>query len=178
MVKKRRNTKRKEQKNINGKPILSTNTSSSEPVINTPPIPTKTFASSVSITELVKQNDTKSTNNSSGNVFCHNSLPKRKQVTNYIPYDDRGNFVSKDAWELIYIEHLLEIYNIFLKHLVKIDLNFQKELDYNYFFDNFSHFIYGQSSGFISPYLPKPNKTIMKWYNNYYINYKNEINCK
>lgn len=80
---------------------------------------------------------------------------RRKCVTNYTPKS--GSRISSHVnWELAHYKCLLELYDIFMDGMYKLDPNFDDNVDTFY---NFTDFVHHVSSTNISPYLEDLTQT-------------------
>jgi len=86
--------------------------------------------------------------NTRNDVYVSVPRIRRKYLTKYTS-STSGNS-SHASWELAYYHPLLQLYNIFMDGMYKLDPNFPENRDTFY---NFSNFVYNVSSTHISPYL-------------------------
>ena len=93
--------------------------------------------------------------------------------TNYTPPINRGNNISHESWELSYFEYLLDICDIFLNTIKEIDVHLWEDIQNSpEFLDHFSHFIFDNSSKYISPYIREISgntENIYSFFKNYKI---------
>jgi len=101
------------------------------------------------------------------NIFSSNIplLIKKKIIRNQISRLNKN--ISHDAWEYVYFEHILNLYNIFSEVFKKLNLNIDTDsFDFLY---NFSLFIKDCSSGEISPYIENLSDNVNTVYLEYTI---------
>ena len=89
----------------------------------------------------------------------------QNRVRNQVP---KNRTSSLETWEYKYFKHLIDLRDIFVKGLEKLEIT-GVDLRSEFFFNTFSSFIKKNSSGEINPYIQELNDYEENIYHNYII---------